>query len=222
MPDDTGAAEDRSLTASDPSRERDESIQRLLAAERADEAEAEEHGTLSHAYGPDEAEMCDKEGQTVARLDAVTMPTDASVESPGEPEGEAQRQGQFGSLSAREAALRRWEQTRARKAAADDDEPEVAAEVRWVRVPIRVGEIVRKLNADAKKGSVQAAKELRAWLNDVATDEENRLSDLDRRTRQSLLDKLLADIEDERAEQGDEADRPSDPPTPATSGTPAR
>lgn len=150
--------------------------------------------------------------------DAVTMPADALVESPDEPKEEAQGGARFGSLSPSEAASRRWEQSRARKAAQDDDDPDVATEVRWVRVPVRTGEIIRKLNADARKGSVQAAKELRAWLDDVATDDANRLSDLDRRTRQTLLDRLLADIEDEREA---EADPSAETPTPAMTGTPA-
>lgn len=123
------------------------------------------------------------------------------------PEEEPKRERTFGGMTASEASKLRWERVRARQAQGlDEAGDEHRDDVRWVRVPVRTGAIIKRLADDAKKGNSQAARELRAWLAEVAQDEENELAQLDRKTRARLLDKLLADIaEEDEAAQGEAA-----------------
>lgn len=114
--------------------------------------------------------------------------------------GDAQEGRQFGKMTPSEAARRRWEKHRARQADAEDvSVQEHEEEAVLVRVSVQTGAIIKRLAKDAKQGDVQAARELRAWLSEVAQDSETSVSALDRRTRQALLARLLAEIdEDER------------------------
>lgn len=132
--------------------------------------------------------------------DAVEVRDDASERTDSDAQGDTQKAPLFGGLSASEAASLRWQRERERKSQATDSETEQAGdEVIWVRVPVRTGEIIKRLAKDAKAGNVQAARELRAYLNEVASDAENSVSDLDRKTRRRVLDRLLAEIEEEDA-----------------------
>lgn len=64
-----------------------------------------------------------------------------------------------------------------------------------VRVPVQVGTIIARLASDAGKGQTQAARELRAYLEAYPAEDETDISALDRRTRQAVLARLLAEIE---------------------------
>ncbi len=69
-----------------------------------------------------------------------------------------------------------------------------------VRVPISTGAIIKRLAADAAKGSTQAARELRGWMAEVQTERDVDVSELDRSTRTRLLARLLLEVEG--AEEG--------------------
>jgi hypothetical protein len=69
-----------------------------------------------------------------------------------------------------------------------------------VKVPIRVGQIIRAYEQKATKGDVQAGRELRSWLADYPPeDDELRLEDMPHVLRQRLLARLIAEIEAEDA-----------------------
>jgi hypothetical protein len=82
--------------------------------------------------------------------------------------------------------------------AADADEG--ADDVRFVQAPIRVGRIIGGLEREAVQGNPHAARELRAWLAEYPPrDDSISVDDLDRRTRDRLLARLLAELEEEDA-----------------------
>lgn len=74
-----------------------------------------------------------------------------------------------------------------------------------VRVSVQTGQIIKRLAKDAKAGNVQAARELRSWLSEVAQDSETSVSSLDKRTRQAVLARLIGEIEEEDAARSTEA-----------------
>lgn len=152
--------------------------------------------------------------------DAVESERSTQDSTDSVPEEGAKEGRTFGGMTPSEAASLRWARVREREAAGiaeDEDADERTDRVTWVRVPVRTGAIIKRLADDAKKGNAQSARELRAWLTEVATDEENRVSDLDARTRRRVLDRLLVEIAEE-----DEAMPPEEGATPASGGTPAR
>jgi hypothetical protein len=152
--------------------------------------------------------------------DAAEMPTDAVMTTEGEAKGKPQGRAQFGKLSPSEAARVRWEQERARKTAREEQEAaEHGDEAVVVRTSVATGKIIRKLAQEAARGNVGAARELRGWLAEVAQDEETSVSALDRRTRQAVLARVLAEIEEEEA-QAVEGGQPQGDATPASAGTP--
>ena len=64
---------------------------------------------------------------------------------------------------------------------------------------------VRRLAAEAQRGSTHASRELRAWMDVLEADIPVSTSELDARTRQRLLARLLAELQAEDAapaEQG--------------------
>ena len=77
--------------------------------------------------------------------------------------------------------------------------------IRHLRVPVNVAATVRKLATAAQQGSTHASRELRAWMDVLETDIPVSTSELDARTRQRLLDRLLRELEAEDTE-GQEAD----------------
>ena len=91
--------------------------------------------------------------------------------------------------------------------------------IRYLRVPMNAAAVVRRLAAEAQRGSTHASRELRAWLDVLETDVPVSTSDLDAKTRQRLLTRLLAEI---RAE--DEGATPPTEPDPSSSpaGRPTR
>jgi len=106
-------------------------------------------------------------------------------------------------VDAREAARLRWQKHREREAeeAAHDmkaDDLDVSG-VQLVRVTVKTGAIIKRLEADAIKGNTQAARELRAWRSELPIEADTDGSDLDSRMRQHLLAKLLAEIAEEDA-----------------------
>jgi hypothetical protein len=156
------------------------------------------------------------ESKPSSDTDAGVMPSVPEDRTDNDTEETAQGAPLFGGLSASDAAKLRWQRQRDRESQQTDSELEQAGdEVQYVRVPVRTGEIIKRLAKDAKQGNVQAARELRAYLNEVASDAENSVSDLDRKTRRKVLDRLLAEIEEEEQE----AVPPGDA-TPASAGTP--
>jgi hypothetical protein len=102
----------------------------------------------------------------------------------------------FGGLGPSEAARLRWEKERVRNAEQEAAEIAGVNDV-IVRTTVPVASIIKRLSADAQKGSHQAARELRAWLADVVVESRTDVSDLDERTRQALLARLLDEIEEE-------------------------
>jgi hypothetical protein len=64
-----------------------------------------------------------------------------------------------------------------------------------VKVPIRVGQIIRAFEQKATKGDVQAGRELRSWLAEYPPeDDELRPEDMPALLRQRLLARLIAEI----------------------------
>jgi hypothetical protein len=118
----------------------------------------------------------------------------------------------FGGLTPAEAARKRWESKRAREQ--DEDQAQAASarrEVALIRVTVETGAVIDKLAREAKGGNVQAARELREWLNKVETETDTSVSALDRATRQRMKARLLAELQ-----EGDTPD-PS-PPAPMPDG----
>jgi hypothetical protein len=126
-----------------------------------------------------------------------------------ENEGEAEEgnvdttstQRSFGGLTPQEAG-RRSAAARAEKARATEAQAvaQSSGKVLIVRTPIQVGNIMARLEVDAGKGNTQSARELREWMREYPAEDETDLSALDRRTRQQVIARVLADIaEDEGA-----------------------
>lgn len=181
-----------------------------------------EHADDESATGEtsDASSQAGRQASSDSSSDAVAMPTDAVMTTEGEAKGKPQGRTQFGKLSPSEAARVRWEQERARKMAREEQEAaEHGDEAVVVRTSVATGKIIRKLAQEAAKGNVGAARELRGWLAEVAQDEETSVSALDRRTRQAVLARVLAEIEEEEA-QAVEDGQPQGDATPATAGTP--
>lgn len=77
--------------------------------------------------------------------------------------------------------------------------------VALVRVPVPIGDIMRKLSSDARAGDTAAARELRSWLGQFPPDDGAAdASDLDSATRSSIasiLARALAEHEESPANQ---------------------
>jgi hypothetical protein len=101
---------------------------------------------------------------------------------------------------AREAAQLRWSRQRERNARDEEDDAGRDDDVRVVKCPARVARIIRALESQAVNGNAHAARELRSWLAEYPPkDEAIRLEDLDRQTRDRLLARLLAELDEEDA-----------------------
>jgi hypothetical protein len=120
--------------------------------------------------------------------------------------GKRAGQRTFGSLSPQEAG-RRSAQARRERSLAQAEQIRQASDGRvvLVRVPVQLGNIVARLAADAEKGQTQAVQQLRALMQEYPAEDETDLSVLDRRTRQQVIARVLADIE------RDEGQPPSSP-----------
>ena len=107
---------------------------------------------------------------------------------------------------ARKAAQARWAKQRATETPADAGDALPDDDVRTVISSVRVAEIIRALEREAHNGNANAARELRAWLQEYPpTDGSVDTDDLDRRTRDRLLARLLAELEEEDAAESSEA-----------------
>lgn len=96
-----------------------------------------------------------------------------------------------------EAARIRWQRDRERQAEAAESETHARQdETVIVRTTVATGQILKRLEGDAKKGNTQAARELRAWLSELPIETDTDISALDMRTRQALLARLLDEIEE--------------------------
>ena len=73
-------------------------------------------------------------------------------------------------------------------------------------MPIQAASVVRRLEAEARKGSTHASRELRAWMERLEDDVPVTTSELDVRTRQRLLTRLLAELRDSEDESHMAAD----------------
>jgi hypothetical protein len=92
----------------------------------------------------------------------VSMHANAGATA-GSAAGKMQGRGKLNSgVDAAEAARKRWEKARARDTAAEAIGQ--GEDLRLVTVPASVAGIIRKLDADARKGAVNSARELREWL----------------------------------------------------------
>jgi len=69
--------------------------------------------------------------------------------------------------------------------------------IRHLRVPVNVAATVRRLAAEAQRGSTHASRELRAWMAELEADIPVSTSELDAKTRQRLLTRLLSELEAE-------------------------
>jgi hypothetical protein len=73
-------------------------------------------------------------------------------------------------------------------------------DARTVVVPARIGGIIRALEKSALTGNSNAARELRSWLAEYPpSDGSVSVEQLDRRTRDRILARLLAELEQEDA-----------------------
>lgn len=144
---------------------------------------------------------------TSSTHDAITSSTrgERSEGDAGAPTGEdagAQRaqsaaEGRtFGGLSPAEAARLRWAKERARKAEQEEHADEDGATPRLVLVPIRQRAVIAALEAKASTGDVQAARELRPWLDRVPQGEEDGVdfATLTKRERDYLAVRFLEEL----------------------------
>jgi len=136
---------------------------------------------------------------------------DAQESAEGDAEQVRDTSKSWGGMSPSEAASLRWKQERARQA---EQESVTAGEDIVVRTTVPVSTIIKRLSKDAQGGSHQAARELRAWLSDVVVETSTSLSELDERTRQAMVARLLSEIEEEGQAGGEGG------ATPAVDGTP--
>lgn len=107
-------------------------------------------------------------------------------------------QRSFGGLTPKEAGQRSAQRRREREMTqATEAAEQSSGKVVLVRSPVVVGDIIAKLEGAAKRGDVQAARELREWMRQYPAEDETDMSALDRRTRQQVIAKVLADIIEE-------------------------
>jgi hypothetical protein len=161
---------------------------------------------------------------TEAPADALDDAQDAVMTSEQDAGEGTQRKAQFGKLSPSEAAQARWRKERAKQAAeADEAEGKPKQQAVMVRVPVEIGDIIRRLARDAKGGDVQSARELRAYLEAYPVETHTDISALDSRTVQALKARLLMEIEEEEGLALDDVRPPAELEggTPADDGTPA-
>lgn len=142
-------------------------------------------------------------------------------ETEGDTKAPAQGGKLAGGMDAREMALRRWALERSRKEEETDALTHARQdEVLVVRTTVATGHIIKRLEKDAKGGSTQAARELRAWLSELPIETDTDISALDRRTRQAVLAKLLEQVEDDDRAFVQQTEPTETGATPPTSGTP--
>lgn len=125
---------------------------------------------------------------------------DAAAEQPAAQK--RRKPGTFDSERAREMAQRSHAKRKARQAAAETVHAVDDGDVRTTVVPVRVAVIIRAYEKEAARGNANAGRELRAWLNEYPPrDDAISAADLDRQTRQRLMARLLAELEEESPAQ---------------------
>lgn len=166
------------------------------------------------AYGVESGQIAPPVDQTSQALQEGSEPelvtTPSLNEDGNEPDGregaeeERKRERTFGGLSPQEAGKRSGE-ARRRQGRAREAEVEKASNGKTVivRTPIEVGAIMAGLAIDAKKGSTQAARELREWMREYPADDVTDMSALDARTRSEVMSRVLAEIEQEEGQVPD-------------------
>jgi hypothetical protein len=151
-----------------------------------------EHVEGTEARGPAGANGVANNAANHAESDAVDA-------VPAEPHMRTER-GRFTRAGASEAARARWNKQRAQDTPSEVPDADVEDDVRTVVVPARIGAIIRSLEKAALKGNSNAARELRSWLSEYPpSDGSVSVEELDRRTRDRILARLLAELEDEDA-----------------------
>lgn len=113
---------------------------------------------------------------------------DATEGEPNEPSAPRYNFGDPREASAK-AALARESQRKNREAARPGDL------IRYLRVPVNAAATVRRLASEAQRGSTHASRELRAWMDTLENDVPVTTSELDTKTRQRLLTRLLSELE---------------------------
>ena len=98
---------------------------------------------------------------------------------------------------ARKAASVRWAKQRARESAPESSDVD---RVLVCQTPTRVDKIMRGLEREAVNGNANAARELRAWMQDYPPQETDiSLATMKRSRRQAILARLDAECEAEDA-----------------------
>ena len=102
----------------------------------------------------------------------------------------------FGGLTPQEAG-RKSAEARKRRDLAQAESLRAASDGRivFVRVPVHLGDIVAALAKGAARGDAGQARELRSWMAEYPVDDDTDISALDRRTRQALKARLLAELD---------------------------
>ena len=181
------------------------------------------------------ARLIEEQREPAGKLSApVTIGTSPETETFADPkrgengetaeegtEDQPSRQRSFGSLSPAEAG-RRSAQARRERALLRDSEAAAASDGRvlLVRTPVQIGDIIANLAVRAKKGDTGAARELRAYLAEYPAEDSTDVSALDKRTRQQVLAKLLAEIEEDEGEAEPSSTLDGGDATPAGVGVP--
>jgi hypothetical protein len=87
------------------------------------------------------------------------------------------------------------------------EEDAAAEDIRIVQAPVRISRIIGGLEREAVQGNPYAARELRPWLAEYPPkDDSISVDDFDRRTRDRLLARLLAELEEEDAAESSEGE----------------
>jgi len=101
----------------------------------------------------------------------------------------------FGGLTPQEAGRKSAEARKRRDLAQAESLRQTSdGRIVFVRVPVHLGDIVAKLALQATRGDTSAARELRSWMAEYPVDDDTDISALDRRTRQALKARLLAEL----------------------------
>lgn len=134
----------------------------------------------------------------VPDLAPVHIESDASTDTTQGGEAEAKGEWLFNAEKGREAAKRRWAKEREQRAQTSEQLVAAVDDQRLVLVPVSVGLVIQRLDADARKGSTQAARELRAWLESYPPQDESfDPQAVERRTRLRLMQLLEWVAEDD-------------------------
>src|SRR5262252_1380004 len=147
------------------------------------------------------------QGEAATRMVTVRT-TEAEPEAPSgdaarpRPGRQAEHPQRWDSEGAKAASVLAHESLRARRPQERTMPGDV---VRHLRVPVNVSATVRRLAAEAQRGSTHASRELRAWMDVLEADVPVSTSELDTKTRSRLLQRLLSELQAEDDQEADSA-----------------